>query len=371
MASDDFHKHAFKKHTLLKLEMFEAYTRAWIPVFPASSNVPVQLQIFDLFAGPGYDIVGIPGSAIRILKAIALYRTLLVKRETLIELHFNDSNASKLEQLRVHVEAYIRDTPELSEIVSVHWYCEDTEVLLPRLSLTFNRNPSLVFLDQTGVKHLSKEDIARMTATKRTDYLMFFASAHVRRLGATSEFAQYLDVLNVEAIRKVPYHQTTREITIQLNKSIPSSSSLRFYPFSMMNGRNIYGLIFAASHLLAVDKFLKIAWETNSENGDANYDIDDESVRRTNLSLFDGVHKPMKREHFESQVVDEILQGRINNNIDLYEFALRNGFQGEFAGKIVEEMKRNGEIAFPGRKAHVNYAAYKNKKRILFQKGSS
>ena len=49
----DLHRHPFDEGTITKLEIFEAYTKEWLPVFVMS---PYQhICIFDLFAGTGRD----------------------------------------------------------------------------------------------------------------------------------------------------------------------------------------------------------------------------------------------------------------------------------------------------------------------------
>ncbi len=65
MAVKDLHDKPFDQGTLTKLEIFENYTQAWIPVFALTKGS--QIFIVDFFDGTGYDINGIPGSPIRIL----------------------------------------------------------------------------------------------------------------------------------------------------------------------------------------------------------------------------------------------------------------------------------------------------------------
>ncbi len=58
----DLHRHPFDEGTITKLEIFEAYTKEWLPVFVMS---PYQhICIFDLFAGTGRDQKGVAGSPI-------------------------------------------------------------------------------------------------------------------------------------------------------------------------------------------------------------------------------------------------------------------------------------------------------------------
>ena len=65
----DLHDKPFDEGTLKKLDIFEAYTKQWLPTF-VMNNYESEICIFDLFAGPGYSITGQEGSPIRILKQV-------------------------------------------------------------------------------------------------------------------------------------------------------------------------------------------------------------------------------------------------------------------------------------------------------------
>ena len=64
----DLHRHPFDEGTITKLEIFEAYTKEWLPVFVMSSYQ--HIYIFDLFAGTGRDQKGVAGSPVWILQQI-------------------------------------------------------------------------------------------------------------------------------------------------------------------------------------------------------------------------------------------------------------------------------------------------------------
>ena len=71
MAPKDIFEKPFDEGTLIKLEIFEKYFEGWLPTFiHLSDQSNKTIQIFDLFAGKGYDINGQEGSPVRILKVI-------------------------------------------------------------------------------------------------------------------------------------------------------------------------------------------------------------------------------------------------------------------------------------------------------------
>jgi hypothetical protein len=65
MPVKDLHEHPFDDATITKLEIFEKYVEAWLPVFIHSSHFN-SANICDFFAGTGQDINGVSGSPMRI-----------------------------------------------------------------------------------------------------------------------------------------------------------------------------------------------------------------------------------------------------------------------------------------------------------------
>ncbi|HIJ57871.1 MAG TPA: hypothetical protein HPQ03_17345 [Deltaproteobacteria bacterium] len=57
----NLHQKPFDQATRDKLTLYRDYLREWLPVFINGSSVDI-LQIFDFFAGPGFDVDGNPGS---------------------------------------------------------------------------------------------------------------------------------------------------------------------------------------------------------------------------------------------------------------------------------------------------------------------
>ena len=71
MSASGFHDEAFDEGTLTKLEIFQLYTREWLPVFLSREVDYVrEVHLFDFFAGPGTDGVGVPGSPLRTLTVL-------------------------------------------------------------------------------------------------------------------------------------------------------------------------------------------------------------------------------------------------------------------------------------------------------------
>ncbi len=67
MPIKDIFDSPFDEGTIAKLEIFQKYFEEWLPTFIMGKFLK-PIQVFDLFAGSGYDKNDVPGSPIRILK---------------------------------------------------------------------------------------------------------------------------------------------------------------------------------------------------------------------------------------------------------------------------------------------------------------
>ena len=126
MTHRDLHSRTFDEATITKLEIFENYAKEWIPTFVMSRFVK-EIWIFDFFAGTGYDLNGIAGSPIRILQ-----------------------------QIEESCKQFLLDNPELERAgLKIDYSNADFAEIFPKAIKTIRKYPSLVYLDQNGMKFLS------------------------------------------------------------------------------------------------------------------------------------------------------------------------------------------------------------------------
>ena len=169
--------------------------------------------------------------------------------------------------------------------------------------------------------------------------------------------------LDPRIIREANYYDVHRIILNKYKGLLPSKSQTKLYPFSIKKGTNIYGIIFGAKHPRAIDKFLKIAWDRNKLNGEANFDIDEESINIQD-DLFTG-RRLTKKEKFEQEIEKFILAKKEVTNKELYDFTLEAGHIPEHANKKVREMKENRKLDYTG---HTNISynkCYKEKEKEI------
>lgn len=366
MAYKDLHDEPFDDGTIAKLEIFQDYAQAWIPTFVMQPGIST-ICIFDFFAGTGYDKKNVPGSSIRILNEIKKQIGNIFKQKVKIKVYLNEFEPAKKDQkkfelLKKACSEYLENNKDVKRAIEIIYFNEDFESLFPKLISSIKQFPSLVYLDQNGIKYLSDKYLLELEKFKQTDFLYFVSSSYILRFGNEPEFREHLDI-DMSLAKKDPYKFIHRNIIEQLRKKLPSNTDLKLYPFSLKKGPNIHGIIFGASHLRAVDKFLTLAWKRNKINGEANFDIDDDAAK----NQFDLFSEPKlkKIEQFKENVRTKVLGKEITNNFELFNFAMEQGHIGSHAADCLKEMKKNGEVSFEGISPLVTYDnVYKNKKKI-------
>lgn len=209
---------------------------------------------------------------------------------------------------------------------------------------------------------MSDKYLLELEKLKQTDFLYFVSSSYFKWLGDTDEFKKHVD-LDIEELKRNPYKYIHRNVIEQLKKRLPNNSQLRLYPYSLKKDTNIFGIIFGAKHPLAVDKFLNIAWNRNPINGDANFDIDDDSTKNQ-IDLF-GNKSLTKIEKFKSSLHNKIISKEVLNNKDALNFAHSEGHIGKHAADCLREMKKNKEIDYDSASPLVTYENVFKKKRII------
>lgn len=352
MGYKDLHDKPFDASTLAKLEIFEDYAEAWLPTFVMSKREVIC--IFDFFAGTGYDKNGVPGSPIILLDVIGRYAKQIQSKNVKIHIYYNEYKPAKYILLREAVESFLNDNKEVSDIVKYEIYNKDFDVIFTELYHKIEEYPSLVFLDQNGIKFLSDKYLLALEKTNTTDFLYFISASYFWRFGDKEEFKRHLDI-DMDAAKKKPYQFIHRSLLEQLYKKLPLGSKLTLYPFSLKKGTNIHGIIFGAKHPRAVEKFLTVAWKRNKINGDANFDID-QDVLKGQLDMFEE-KKKTKLEVFNEALEEKIRSNIVTNNAEIYLFALQRGHTPTQASLHIRRLRTQKKVSFIGISPKIRYSA--------------
>jgi len=349
----------FDDSTMTKLFIFEKYIENWLPVFLKQQKD--YIYIFDFFAGAGYDSKGNLGSPIRTLKQIVNHRSNFFYN-TKVSLFLNDNGEENVDKLKKNCNDFIIQN-SLSDVVDIKYYSEDFENIFDKLKKEIGNYPSLVFMDQFGVKYSNY--INEFEKFDKTDFLLFVSSSYLKRFAETTEFKNTLGLTeeDIEEFKNIPY-KLIHEATIQfLKERLSPNSLLKLYPFSLKKGSNIYGLIFGSKHILAADKFLGIVWKINPNNGSANYDIYNDKEKKQ-LNLFPELLGKTTIQLFQEKFKEEVLEGRIQTNKDAYYYTIEKGNIPKHATEVLRILKKDGIINYNGSPL-VNYDNVVKKRRII------
>ena len=364
MPYKDIHDEPFGASTIAKLEIFEDYAKAWIPTWVMQGTATVG--IFDFFAGSGYDNNGVPGSPIRLLIKIKEQIGNIFQKGTNVVVYFNEFEPKKREQkkfelLKIACSEYLSNNPDVDRAITLNLYNEDFETLFPKLVPEISSTPSLVLLDQNGIKALSEKYFLELENTKQTDFLYFVSSSYILRFGELEEFRMHLN-MDLELLKESPYTFIHKSILEQLKARLPIDSRLKLYPFSIKKEANIYGIIFGASHPRAVDKFITIAWKRDEVSGEANFDLHGD-VKKDQGVLF-GEQPLTKIEGFKQRLREKVLAGELKDNFQVFDYCLNEAHLGKHASDELRKMKKEKEIDFDGTSPLVTYEKVYKEKRI-------
>jgi three-Cys-motif partner protein len=336
MALSNFHQKPFDEGTLTKLQIFELYTREWLPVF-LSQDKPFrsEIHLFDFFAGPGTDSNGELGSPLRILKQLNECCRLAGWNKIKIYVHFFDKSPGKIKQLETNIEKHGLKLPGITfDIRSFKFEEAFAEV---RPILADSRGSKLVFIDQCGVDHVTPEVFRALVGFPTCDFLFFLSSSTLHRFRDHPAIKQKIthpdDSFHVHRAALDYYREF-----------LPRGSDYYLAPFSIKKGSNIYGLIFGSRHPLGIDKFLQVAWSQDELNGEADFDINREEIipGQTFLAIDD--FRPSKVTGFERELEQILREGKLLDEIDVMRLCFERGVKRQHAEIVISKLKREKVI---------------------------
>ena len=368
-----FHNRSFDDGTQLKLALFRRYIRKWLPVFLTRYGGErknfERINIYDFFAGPGYDPGGEAGSPIIIMEEIKKFcqRNPGLKANVDVRMVFNDLKQKKIDQLEKAIQQVKCSETCCRTDCTTLPFREALHKCLPEIRRSGTAN--LVIMDQCGVKEVTPEVIRQLAECGTTDMLFFISSSFIRRL---PELGGNIDIDTFE-VKTVEYNAIHRLVCEHFRERL---QGVEYYlaPFSIKKGSNIYGVIFGSRNLLGLDKFLSVCWALDSVTGQANYNIDGDLVWAGPKSLFSEYNVPRKVDLFK-QDLREFIASKSPDNRDLYAFCLTHGFSPKKAGEVLKSLQEASELTVteiatgkPARKGsfYITHDGYKDSPRVEY-----
>jgi three-Cys-motif partner protein len=339
MSIKDLYLESFEAGEIKKLEIFEGFAENWIHTYVMKTKVE-EIHFFVFFSGTGYDINGVPGSPIRILKAINKFTDLIVEKGKKIVLHLNEFETDKSSQQRFQMlvencKVFKMQNPNLNDFLTVRFFNKNVDELFFELVPTIKFYPSLVLLDQDGIRFVNKKYISVLEKMKETDLICFVSSSSLSRFAKTQEFQNILNIIPDETEYE-NFSNFHLLVSLLIKKSSNRFSELKISHFIFKSNSNLYGIIFRSHHFRAIDKFLGIAWKSSSQYGEADFDIDNDSNQGQNAQ-FDS-KKFTKIEQFQIVLESKILKGELRDNRDVLVFTYENGHLPKHASDLIKNL---------------------------------
>lgn len=350
----NFHRAAFDEGTKVKLGLFRDYTREWLPVWLSQARPQTPITIGDFFAGPGADSEGAPGSPLIVLEELRQSSELIREKGARVKLLLNEASKSKAKSLRRTMEAQEVPTGLCAWEVNSLKFEEAFAAAIP----TLDRGPTLLILDQQGMKEVSDAVFTTILNLPRTDFLFFIASSSIRRFETHPYFQKHLRIPS-GSISSTTFNDTHRAVT-QYYRRLATAAGNEYFlgSFSIKKGSNIYGLIFGSHHPLGLEKFLRVCWKADPERGEANFDIDDDRLDPDAPRLFPEMDRPRKLTVFQQETQVRILRGELASDRDVYIHTLQEGFLPSDGKAVVRELVKSGQVKVAGGQPRVSRLGY-------------
>ncbi len=349
MPRQNLHDKPFDESTKDKLDLYREYLREWLPVFMHLPFVDT-IQIFDFFAGPGADLAGNPGSPVITCDEVRSALLAGKDQQPKIKAYFNEYKEDKYRELSARIDRQRDSLPQVkfttmqNDFHSAFWQWE---------LLMHGKTANLLFLDQSGVQHITKPIFQTIVQLPRTDFIFFISSAMVNRFKNLPEIRTHVPIAE-EDLSQMNGDNVHRIVAKAYSRWIPDRLEYYLGSYSIKKGANVYGLVFGSHHPLGIDKFLTVAWKLG---GEANFDIDKDGIDPNQPSLFPEYDIPQKISGFEKELEAAILERRVSTNKDVYIFALQNGVLSKHAKNAINRMIKAGKL--PPQSLHVTYDAWK------------
>lgn len=339
MRSDEIEDTPYEGGTLTKLQLFELYAQAWLPVFTSKPN-PFwkKLHLFDFFAGKGQDCNGVPGSPLRLLASVRGRSGEICRKGLQVTVTVCDVNSTKVEALRNLVTelklapAWLNFDPHAGE------FADNFAHYLP--VLRDEKTACLVLIDQYGFKHVDSDVFRTLAGCPCTDVLFFISTHHLHRFSDHPTIQKY-----IRMERAGDYYHAHRAVLDWYRSQIPESVEYYLAPFSFKKGSNVYCVIFGTGHPKGMEQFLQVAWKMDPKSGEADYDLNRENFSDLAPYLGLNMFQPKKKQVFEAALEKGIREGELSSESALYLFCLENGMLLRHASPVIKKLKAQGVIA--------------------------
>ena len=327
-------------HSHAKVRLLGEYLKRYLNII-SNDGYTEEINIFDLFCGPGIYEDGGEGSPLVTLKEInETFINLISKKEIKlpkINCHFNDVDSSKIEVLRNSIE---KKSLHFNDFGYLKYSSDDyiNEVMrLKNVFKSYRNKKAFVFIDPYGYKYIKSEHIkSLMDSNKKSEVLLWLPTQHMYRFSKNGTPEALLDF--IEELTQYKEWKKTDSVwkfITQLKEGFQSYLGDNYFVdnFSIKKEENtVFCLYFFTSHIKGFEKMLEAKWEIDNEQG-RGWEYTGNSA-----TLFSDIKTNELEEKLKIYLKDKKF------NRDVYEFTLRQGYLPKHTNQILEDWQKNNSL---------------------------
>lgn len=322
-------------HSEAKVEFFKKYLESYLRILYLAPTIS-EVNIFDVFCGTGIYDNGKKGSPIVAFETVAEIRN-KYGNDKRINLFVNDSEAEKIESVRVQIDARSRGicTVNYSALPANQMF-EEINRLVRNQS---RRVRNLIFIDPYGYKEIKKGMLQSLLENGRTEIILFLPISQMQRFtkAAVSSDLKPYEPLKEFVYSFFPGDHPIKQQTVRALEYIGFVKAAlkfgRYYSTSYFIERdesNYYALFFISAHSYGFETILGVKWNLDEESG---WGFRQPEIQ---TSLFDQQRKDLQKqsnyERLEGILRDALRTPKTNQEIR--EIVLTNEFLPSHANAV-------------------------------------
>ncbi|MBI5370475.1 MAG: three-Cys-motif partner protein TcmP [Sphingobacteriales bacterium] len=337
------------EHSKAKVDLFARYLSIYLNVI---SRVPFikKIYLFDLFAGEGVYLNEEKGSSIITLESIRSHYLSNNKKCPNIDIWFNDSEKSEIDEGVFKIERIERFAKSIfkPENVNVKYtkleYSEVIKLVIPLLENMKDSERALLFIDPWGYKEIDPKDLKGITDNGKSEVLLFLPISFMYRFAdkalADDGFigGKPLEKFLTELFKdELPDTNNQFRFIEEVKRKFKQYLGVKYVDtFTIERGsKNFFCLFFFTNNKTGFVKMLNAKWDLDEESG-RGFRVRNQDQ----MSFFDEVEVA----DYLSMIKEFLGQKEVVTNQNLFDFGLTQGFLPPHTKKVLDVLKKNGEL---------------------------
>lgn len=341
-------------HSKAKLEYYHSYLKRYLPVLQLA-HFAKSVNVFDVFCGTGIYEDGTKGSPILAFEAIKESKEYHSDKSlTPVNLIINDIESKKIEGIKNYLES------KNTNVCRIFYENLDANDFLDKVvkviqnQKTDERN--LILIDPYGYKNIKKGDIENLLSKKRnTEIILFLPISQIYRFTGkviseddtkVKALKDFIESFFPDKAHPIHDNNMTHEKELIEHIRVALTFEDHFFSTSFFIQRDqrehYYALFSIMPNIYGLQKNLEVKWKLNEESGEGF------EQPKQMLGFFDDHFKEQdkrkKYNELKELLLNFIEQHGIINNVELYEFTLKNMFLPKHSNEVLKQLEKDEVI---------------------------